>query len=414
MQGASEQIEPEDRVPRLAPGWESKGAPLSPAEGFLLSRIDGSTSWHVLRQIAGVDPEEVDRCLERWVDQGLVLIESGCAPTRAPLGAEAAGIDPSLALPVEVQEKIQAFEPRLEASYHEILGVARDADERDIKRAYFELSKLFHPDRYFGREIGGFEARLDRIFKKVALAYELLMDPTTRAEVERSLAAMPPPDAAPEPGEAQTPASPPRPPTRLEMLQRLRRQFRIPDEILAERRFKARQFNDTARVAVHQRKWNEAASCIRLAIAFDPWNDDYKEEFAGIQAEVNQIRAAQLLEEASGAWDARSRSEALRLYEEAMGYRPTDAEIHARAAEVACELEDYERGFEYAERACELAPEVTEHQLLLARSLRGRGLRQKAKKVLEKARELDPSNADVLEELKRLRTRPGRSRGGKP
>ena len=97
-----------------------------------------------------------------------------------------------------------------------------------------------------------------------------------------------------------------------------------------------------------------------------------------------------------------------------MGYRPMDAEVHARAAEVACELEDYERGFEYAERACELAPEVIEHQLLLARSLRGRGLREKAKKVLEQARQLDPRNTDVLEELRRLRTRPGRSMGGKP
>ena len=61
MQGASDTTVDEDGVPRLAPGWEARGAGLSPAEGFLLSRIDGSTSWRVLRQIAGVSPEEVDR-----------------------------------------------------------------------------------------------------------------------------------------------------------------------------------------------------------------------------------------------------------------------------------------------------------------------------------------------------------------
>ena len=48
------------------------------------------------------------------------------------------------------------------------------------------------------------------------------------------------------------------------MLERMRRQFRIPEKILTERRFKAKQFCEAARVAQHQGRWNEAASCIRL------------------------------------------------------------------------------------------------------------------------------------------------------
>jgi curved DNA-binding protein CbpA len=323
-------------------------------------------------------------------------------------------VDPSLAIPVEIQEQILAFEPRLGGSYHAVLGVARDAKDKDIKRAYFQLSKVFHPDRYFGRETGPFAPRLDRIFKKVALAYELLMDPTTRAELERSMASAPP-EPELEAGAAGSEAgAAPRKPTRRQMLARLRRQFRIPEEILAERRFKARQFREAAKVATHQKKWNDAASSIRLAIAFDPWTDEYKEDFALIQAEVNQLRAAQLLDEASGAWDARSRSQALRLYEEAMGYRPSDPEIHAKAAQVACELEAFDQAFEYAERACELAPEVGAHQLVLSRALRGQGLRQKALAALEAARNLDPGNPAILEELKRFRQRPGRPSGGKP
>ena len=236
--------------------------------------------------------------------------------------AQPGGIDESLEIPVELQQRILDFEAKLERPYHEILGVGRDADERAIKRAYFKLSKDFHPDRYFGREIGTFAARLDRIFKKVALAYELLMDPTTRAEIEQAM-----PSAAPEPATADEPAGAAAPPRKLgkrEMLERLRRQFRIPEKILAERRFKARQFCDAARVAQHKGSWNEAASCIRLAIAFDPWTDEYKEAFGEVLAQVNRLRAAELFEQARGAWDERSGREALRLFEEAIHYRPSD------------------------------------------------------------------------------------------
>lgn len=416
MQGASDTSVDRDRVPRLVTGWQERSARLSPAEGFLLSRIDGTTSWRLLREIAGLPPEEVDRCIERWLAEGLVEMEGGRACNRRKSAAAAsrapAGVDSALDLPLEFQEKVLAFEARLDRPYHEILGVPRDADERSIKRAYFDLSKLYHPDRYFRREIGPFAKRLDRIFKKVVIAYELLMDPATRSEAERSLASAPPANVKQAP--APDPSAPPRQPSRLDMLARLRRQFRIPERVLTERRFKARQFHEAARVARHQRRWKEAASSIRLAIAFDPWTDLYKDDFAEIQAEVNQIRAAELLAEASGANDPRSASQALRLLEEAMGYRPCDAEIQLRAAQLACELEDYERALEYAEGACELGPEVAAHHLVRARALRGQGLRRKATEALEEAGRLEPGNEEVKQELRRLRRPPARARGGKP
>jgi hypothetical protein len=57
-----------DRIPRLGPGIDPTRLTLHPAEGFLLSRIDGVTPWAALRSFGGLTPEEVDRCLERWVN----------------------------------------------------------------------------------------------------------------------------------------------------------------------------------------------------------------------------------------------------------------------------------------------------------------------------------------------------------
>ena len=70
----------EERVPHLTPGWEEKATVLSTEEGFLLSRIDGSTSWAELRSISGVEPGRVDECLERWLQDGAVQLRRARPP----------------------------------------------------------------------------------------------------------------------------------------------------------------------------------------------------------------------------------------------------------------------------------------------------------------------------------------------
>ena len=188
-------------------------------------------------------------------------ILSAAASTPAANAHCAPEIDASLDLAVDVQQRVLEFEARLARPYHEILGVAVDADVRAIKQAYFGLSKQFHPDRYFRRNVGPFGPRLERIFKKVAEAYELLSDPNTRAEIERSLAEMPSAAAASD-GEyrSTTPQSerigpdpkPPRGyrvPDRMENLERLRKRFAMPKKVMGERRVRARQLFQAAKGA---------------------------------------------------------------------------------------------------------------------------------------------------------------------
>ena len=397
-------------VPQLVDGWESQGLRLTPSEGFLLSRIDGATPWASLRQIAGMPPPQVDACLERWIAQGIVAIAPapGAALDRPEL-------DPALDLPLELQRRILDFEAALERPYHALLGVAADADLRTIKRAFFGLSKEFHPDRYFRRNVGSYGPRLGRIFKRVALAYELLSDPAARAEVERHAAPVEPtqpvpaePIAAPAPGAT----APPRRSRKRQTLDRLRRHFKIPEEVLAERRFRARRLRESARAAAAHGGWGEAASAIRLAIAFDPWSDEYKEAFAGIQSELQQQRAVDLLERGGAAGHSSSAPEALRLIEDALHYRPSDTRLQQRAAELALDAGDVERAREYAERACELAPETAAHHSTLGRVLRRAGERALARAAFERAHRLDPSDARAVEELDRLRRRPARAGSG--
>jgi hypothetical protein len=369
----------------------------------LLSRIDGHTPWSVLRQIGGLAPGEADAALAYWVETGLVELdpEKPAPEPAATAGAPAGGVDPALDLPEDFQREILAFEARLAgATHHEILGVERASDPREIKRAYFQLSKRFHPDRYFRRRIGDYAQRLDRIFRHVALAYELLSDPATRDELERAMSAAVAEPAPPEPTPAPATGPGYRTPSRMENLARLRSVFKIPPKLLAERRFKARQFYQAARVAAHERRWLEAAAGARLAIAFDPFSPEYPLHYASIQADVHAARASELLAEADHVG---AKADALRLLEEAIHYRPADAALQARAAALALDTGDLDRALEFAEAARDLEPDQVGHAVTLCRVYRNQGNLRAARAAIGVAAQLAPSDPDVLAEQKRLR-----------
>jgi DnaJ family protein C protein 3 len=67
--------------------------------------------------------------------------------------------------------------------YYKVLGVSRDADERDIKKAYRKLSKTFHPDKASAQNMTPEDAQ-----KKMAAineAYEVLSDPELKERFDR-------------------------------------------------------------------------------------------------------------------------------------------------------------------------------------------------------------------------------------
>ena len=62
--------------------------------------------------------------------------------------------------------------------YYQVLGVGRDADAEQIKRAYRKLARKFHPDV-------SKEKNAEAKFKEVQEAYEVLRDPEKRAAYDQ-------------------------------------------------------------------------------------------------------------------------------------------------------------------------------------------------------------------------------------
>ena len=64
--------------------------------------------------------------------------------------------------------------------YYEVLGVPRDAQDADIKKAYRKLAMKWHPDRHEGDT----REEAEQHFKRIAEANEVLSDPEKRKQYD--------------------------------------------------------------------------------------------------------------------------------------------------------------------------------------------------------------------------------------
>jgi hypothetical protein len=165
---------------------------LSADEGFVLSRVDGRTSLgEILLLVPFERATSVSLLRKLWLDGAIELpgiARPAPTPAPAPKPAPAPAAAASAAgLSEDQRKRIDALHDSLDhRDAFQLLEVERGASDKDVKRAYFRLSKEFHPDRFFGKEIGDYRAKVQKIFLAVKEAFELLSDKDRRAAYEES------------------------------------------------------------------------------------------------------------------------------------------------------------------------------------------------------------------------------------
>ncbi len=223
---------------------------LSPADGFVLSRVDGATSAREILQLIPLPVEETQKSLFGLLSTGVVEYLAGqrrkrdaavpahparesplpaeaapqpkappaepvsrpaqatppaaapppaapvartapVTPPAAAASAPAAAEAPSAPLDAKAEERrheiVDAWEGLATRNHFEVLGLARAVGETEVKEAYFRLAKRFHPDVHHGASLGDLRDKLEAVFIRLGEAYDTLRDPKRRGEYEERL-----------------------------------------------------------------------------------------------------------------------------------------------------------------------------------------------------------------------------------
>jgi DnaJ domain len=182
---------PDSLVPAPKPAGLA-GLKLGAEEGFVLSRVDGKLTVGQICLLVPFDPEVTATILGQLARVGAVVIPGAELPPPPPPPPRPRAQTPPPAIPppaidgldltIEQARRIDEFYTTLATrDAFELLEVDRNADKKDIKRAYFKMSKELHPDRFFGKNMGPYRERLSKIFQSIKAAYELLSDDVRRA-----------------------------------------------------------------------------------------------------------------------------------------------------------------------------------------------------------------------------------------
>jgi len=174
----------EEKIPRLVEGADVMSHDIGAKEAFVHSCIDGVLNVDDIADVTVMPAEEVSRVIEHLISLNLVQwVESG--GQSAP---PAASVEVDVDLPEDIQKQVlEAFRRADRLNHYERLGLAIDADPREIRKAYFALSKTFHPDAYYGKQLGSFQSKMEVVFRKITDSYEAVGRPKKREAYDRYL-----------------------------------------------------------------------------------------------------------------------------------------------------------------------------------------------------------------------------------
>ena len=153
----------------------------------ILSYINGIYPLKTILSLSSSKNFETLKTLSALMSIGVIYVKGEHdAPVVLPID-EIFG-EPEEIAPQDFLEKIEGVFHKCETrGYYEALDVAEDASMEEINKAYFQLSKQFHPDRHFSFPSHDIKDKLLKIISYTTEGYEILSDPKKRQEYNKTL-----------------------------------------------------------------------------------------------------------------------------------------------------------------------------------------------------------------------------------
>jgi curved DNA-binding protein CbpA len=295
-------------------------------------------------------------------------------------------------LDVDARKEILHLAASMDGFTHwQVLGLRWNASTGEVRDAYREMAKRFHPDRFPGKRLGSYRGRLERIFRRITDARDALSDEGTRAEYARQTA---PPEEVARAAARQI---------ENDARARERRARLVRNHPGVARVGRAREFLERGRKAMAEERFADAARDFMTAQAMDATVT----EASGLAEQARRrgasVKARDLWEKARAAELQHDLDRAQVLAEGAAEADPGEPRWEMYVARLALARGAVETARARAEALTRTAPALAEAHELLGEVLAVQGDKAGARKALERALELDAGLAGAREKLRKLR-----------
>jgi serine/threonine protein kinase/curved DNA-binding protein CbpA len=241
------------------PLLRSQKLSLTPTDGFVLSRVDGSSSARDVMALVPLPQDDVERSLFSLLCAGVVgyrdqttaarraaaravarhaaapptanpsrpatpppdllpltpppasRVEPTRTPVPAPTPTPAGEKRRAERSPAEIRALILELHDRLRLDHFGVLGLERTATEAEVREAYAGFARIVHPDASLDPTLADLSEKREAVFIRLSAAHETLRNPASRASYERAFEPSKlrtPRPVAPQPDPTPAPAAP--------------------------------------------------------------------------------------------------------------------------------------------------------------------------------------------------------------
>jgi curved DNA-binding protein CbpA len=335
----------------------------------------------------------------------------------AGLGADGSDLKPEQRMAIDV-----AADGIEDKTFYEILLLPRTADAAAIKRSYYRLSKEYHPDKYYRKQLGPYKVKLELIFNKVSEAYRVLSDEQARQDYDTLIFGKDGRDAAtptqatatvdfiPDAQRRKMAADAAKGTARANRQAPQKKKGPAPlfmqkfQAELAVRIAKARRHMDAGQKAMQAGQFQDAAGAFQAAATLDPRNEKAKTLFRNAQSEHRNGKAEEFYKQAQEALLAQDQRRAADLLQKSVDCKPTHGKYyHDFGKLVSAHSLQQKVGLELLRKAVELEPRNLGYTVDLAKAYEELGMPSNAARAWERVQHLDSKHSEAAKALKRLK-----------
>ena len=313
-----------------------------------------------------------------------------------------------------------------EGTLYELFEVASDADRKTIQEAFYELSRKWHPDRFFRRDVGEYGERIEAVFVAVTEAWRTLGNEASRftydlenrdliqerhSGVARGPAGPRPPRAAaggmptqlpgPRGGRRRKAAASGARPGASERRDKAMADVR--KRVIARLK-KARLYHREAVKHYEEGRIMKANSAIQLARTYDGRNAEIAQLCEQYQGEARKLQSKGFVAAAESADSFANYREALQNYRKAVEYGTDNARAHYRLGLLTKRVdEDRREALKHMREAIKMSPDSIEFRMGIGELYEELGLAVNARAQYKRVLELDKFHPDAKERLKGLK-----------